>query len=61
MSKGPEKLPEKGSGLLTILQPISSEPPKLSQIEALHALQQSLNLDEAKAREWMDMIREARR
>lgn len=59
--KEPEKLPEKGSGLLTILQPAATESPKLSQLEAFHALQKSLNLDEAKAQAWMDLIRDARR
>jgi len=59
--KEPEKLPEKGNGLLTILQPVAPELAKLSQLEAFHALQKHLNLDEAKAQAWMDLIREARR
>ena len=59
--KEPEKLPEKATGLLTILPPVSTEPPKISQLEAWHALQRHLNLDEATARAWMDLVRDARR
>ena len=44
----PGKLPDKGKGLLTVL-------------EAFHALQKSLNLDAAKAKAWMETIRDARR
>ena len=60
--KEPDKLPEKGTGLLTILPSAPPrEPRKLSQLEAFHALQKHLNLDEAKAQAWMDLVREARR
>ncbi len=59
----PAKLPQNGKGLLTVLEP--SEPAnsakKLTPLEAFHALQKSLNLDDAKAKAWMDMIRDARR
>jgi len=60
---GPEPLPEKGKGLLTVLESDEGTaiPEKMTPIEALHALQKSLNLDEAKAKAWMDMIRDARR
>jgi hypothetical protein len=34
---------------------------KMTQIEAFHALQKHLDLDEAKAKAWMDTIRDARR
>jgi hypothetical protein len=33
----------------------------MTPLEALHALQKHLNLDEAKAKAWMDMIRDDRR
>ncbi|HWX20364.1 MAG TPA: hypothetical protein VN578_10740 [Candidatus Binatia bacterium] len=59
----PAKLPEKGKGLLTVLEPSAEghAAEEMTQLEAFHALQKSLNLDEAKARAWMDMIRDARR
>ena len=60
-AKEPDKLPEQGSGLLTILQPVPPASAKLSQWEAFHALQKHLNLDEAKAQAWMDLMRAARR
>jgi hypothetical protein len=57
----PAKL--QGKGLLTILETSENEGDvqKMTQIEAFHALQKSLNLDEAKAKAWMDTIRDARR
>jgi hypothetical protein len=59
----PEKLPQKGKGLLTVLEVSESDTPteKMTPLEAFHALQKSLNLDAAKAKAWMDMIRDARR
>ena len=58
----PGKLPEKGKGLLTVLEPA---PPttagKLTPLEALEALQKHLKLDEKKAAEWMAAVRDARR
>ncbi len=59
----PERLPEKGRGLLTVLEPAQAAeaPPQMTRLEAFKALQKSLNLDEAKASAWMDMIREGRR
>lgn len=59
----PEKLPEKGKGLLTVLETSDKEPPiqKLTPLEAFHALQHSLQLDGAKAKAWMETIRDARR
>ena len=33
----------------------------MSQLDAFHALQQSLKLDAVKAKAWMDLIRDARR
>ena len=63
VSAEPEKLPEKGKGLLTVLESAedTGASPRMTQLEALEALQKSLNLDEAKAKAWMDMIRDARR
>ena len=60
---GAEKLPDKGKGLLTVLESDTGngETPKLTQLEAFEALQKSLNLDAAKAKAWMDTIRDARR
>ena len=59
----PAKLPEKGKGLLTILETNENDGDvqRMTQLEAFHALQKSLNLDEAKAKAWMDTIRDARR
>lgn len=59
----PEKLPDKGKGLLTILEPAerAGAASGMTPLEALEALQKSLNLDEAKAKAWMDMVRDARR
>ena len=59
----PAKLPEKGKGLLTVLEASEVEAPigDMTPLEAFHALQKSLNLDAAKAKAWMDTIREARR
>jgi hypothetical protein len=58
----PGKLPEKGKGLLTVLEPV---PPttsgKLTPLEALEALQKHLKLDEKRANEWMAVVRDARR
>jgi len=55
----PEKLPESGRGLLTILAPAPISAAR--QLEAFDALSKHLNLDEAKAQAWMDTIRDARR
>jgi hypothetical protein len=59
--KGAEKLPEKASGLLTILQPDSSTAPGLSPLQALEELQKHLGIDAQKAADWMTTVREARR
>ena len=63
---GCETLPETGSGLLTIFPSATDLAPPVPpenqrRIAAYHALRQSLNLDEAKARAWMDTVRDARR
>ncbi len=56
----PEKLPDNGKGLLTVLEG-AQDAQKMTRLEAFHALQKSLNLDDAKAKALMDMIRDARR
>ena len=59
----PEKLPESGRGLLTVIESDrgSSEPRAMSRLEAFHALQKSLNFDESKTKAWMQTIRDGRR
>lgn len=61
--KEPSKLPLKGKGLLTVLESTvdTGGVEKMTPIEAFRALQKSLNLDEAKARAWMETVRDARR
>ncbi len=59
VAKEPSWLPEKGSGLLTILE--SGGTAHLTPLQALDALQKHLALDEQKAAEWMGVTRDARR
>jgi hypothetical protein len=61
LAKEPEKLPETGRGLLTILSPAGEKLADLTPLQALEALQKHLNLDEKKAAEWMATVRDARR
>ena len=61
VAKGSERLPEKGTGLLTILQTGEHEQPALTQIEALKALQERLGVDSQKAADWMAGVRNGRR
>jgi hypothetical protein len=61
VAKEPGKLPEKGSGLLTILQSSEDAQPKLDPLHALEALQKHLRLDSQKAAAWMDAVQDARR
>ena len=61
VAKEPGRLPEKGSGLLTILHSGEAPQPQLTPQQALEALQKHLNLDAQKAEKWMDDVREARR
>jgi hypothetical protein len=58
----PGKLPDKGKGLLTVLEP-ATQPASdgLTPLEALEAFQKHLRLDERKALEWMAAVRDARR
>jgi hypothetical protein len=59
----PSKLPERGKGLLTILEESENDDTtqKMTPLEAFRALQKSLNLDDAKAKAWMDTVRDGRR
>jgi hypothetical protein len=59
----PGKLPDKGKGLLTVLETSEKEASTatMTPLEAFHELQKSLNLDAAKAQAWLEMIQEARR
>ena len=61
LAKGSQSLPEKGSGLLTILRSDTVNRAAISPIQALESLQKHLRLDAAKAMEWMTSVREARR
>jgi hypothetical protein len=63
VSAEPGKLPDKGKGLLTVLEASEKESnaEKMTPLEAFHALQKSLSLDAVKAKAWMEMIRDARR
>ena len=59
--KEPGRLPQTGSGLLTIFQPKADAQGQLAPLQALEALQEYLRLDANKAAEWMTVVREARR
>ena len=59
--KEPDKLPDSGRGLLTILQPGSQSSDSVQFLQALEQLQKRLNLDEKKAAEWVAAVRDARR
>ena len=61
LAKGVEILPEKASGLLTILQSDVTSHVAMSPLEALESLQEHLHLDATQAAEWMTSVREARR
>ena len=59
--KEPGRLPQTGTGLLTIFQPEDNGRPALTPLQALDALQKHLRLDAPKAAAWMNVVREARR
>jgi hypothetical protein len=61
VAREPGRLPQKGRGLLTILQSDENGLPTPTQLQALDALQKHLRLDAPKAVEWMSDVREARR
>jgi hypothetical protein len=54
----PEKVPESGRGLLTILPSATAAP---SLLQVLERLQQHLHLDERRAADWMARVQDARR
>jgi len=55
----PDKVPESGRGLLTILSSSSAAAPSLLQV--LERLQEHLHLDERQAADWMARVQDARR
>jgi hypothetical protein len=59
--KEPDRLPEKGTGLLTIFQSGENGAPQPTALQALDALQKHLGLDAQKAAEWMSAVHDARR
>jgi len=56
----PDKVPESGRGLLTIL-PAEAPATAASFLQALGRLQQHLQLDERQAVEWTARVQDARR
>jgi hypothetical protein len=63
VAREPTKLPERGKGLLTVLEPADSNVnlKEMTPLEAFKELQKRLNLDDSKVKAWKEMIREARR
>ncbi|MBM3836665.1 MAG: hypothetical protein FJ398_01675 [Verrucomicrobia bacterium] len=61
LPKEPGKLPETGSGLLTILESAPTETSSMTPLEAFRELQRQLQLTPEKAQVWKATIREARR
>ena len=59
--KEPARMPQTGTGLLTIFQPDDHVQPALTPLQALDALQKHLRLDAPKTAAWMNLVREARR
>lgn len=60
VAKVPSKLPEKASGLLTIIPPDQHNSAGMSPLEAWQALQERLRLSADKAAEWMARVQGAR-
>ena len=58
--KGAESLPDKASGLLTILPSNTVDAATLSPLQALESLQKHLRLDAAGATEWAASVHDAR-
>jgi hypothetical protein len=61
LAKEPGQLPEKGTGLLTILHSQEPAATALPPLEALAALHKHLGLDTRKAADWMASVRDSRR
>jgi hypothetical protein len=60
-SKGPQLLPEKATGLLTIFSATAPAAKPAAFLQTLESLQKHLSLDSAGAQKWMDDVRAARR
>ena len=61
LTKDSQSLPEKGFGLLTILQADGVGQVANTPLQALELLQKHLRLDDAGAMAWQSSVREARR
>lgn len=61
VAKDSDRLTEKGTGLLTILDTGGNARPRLTPLQALDALQKHLGLDAQQADGWMSAVRDARR
>jgi len=61
VAKGTDQLPDKATGLLTILHPAPKESNEASVLGALEALQAHLRVDERMAAQWMATVRDSRR
>lgn len=61
VSKGPEQLPDKAAGLLTILQPDYATPAGMTPLDTFKELQRRLQLTPETAERWKAAIRDARR
>jgi hypothetical protein len=59
--KEPGKLPETGSGLLTILKAAPTASSPVAPLEAFRALQREVQLTPEKAEAWKTAMRDARR
>ena len=61
VAKEAGQLPDKATGLLTILQPTPIESRPVSILGALEALQDYLRVDEKMAADWINTVRDSRR
>jgi hypothetical protein len=60
VAREPDKVPESGRGLLTIL-PADNGSGATAFLQALEQLQQHLHLDDRQAAEWIARVQDARR
>ena len=61
IAKEAGQLPDKATGLLTILSPAASASGQSSTLKALEAFQDYLRTDEKMATDWLNTVRDARR
>lgn len=61
VSKGPDPLPDKAAGLLTILPPGVTTTGGITPLDAFKELQRRLQLTPEKAESWKATIRDSRR